>query len=551
MATATKLAEAIVQIPIDQVQPATDNPRGPIGDVAELAASIRAVGIVEPLIVTLGEFAGTLPGDAKGYRIVAGHRRLAAAKEAGLKRVPCIVREYSIEDAAVVRLIENLQREDLSPLQEASAFAQLVAMGLAQKTIGERVGRSQAHISKRLALLELPELARKAIDSGGIRLEDALELVKIKDHPKRVKDAISHAGQYGGIAGRVNEHVAELASETKQKATRAQLDKQGVKVAGQAKNRWDQGSFDPKGIRALGGDFYGRVNVKVKDHAKLKCHAAFIGWEGEVTWVCTDPKAHPEAKAKQARESKAEKAERAEYERAEQLRAATTEARKAHWKQLIDGKLTKETIEFVFAIVPFMADSYLEIGDVAELLGMPEDDSDYYDRIYAESAKGGAHAAKVALAYALVYADEDVSGRGGARSEIKHAYFGFMQATGYVLSETERELLAAKDEDDESGSDSDSAPSSEVEKPEALNGEPLEVQRGEIDGEMTTITRHVPNGPPAGEPVSQHACRVCGKREGPWSEMVEIGWLCVDCDSQPAAAPVAEVAGPVDQRAGR
>lgn len=150
------------------------NPRRDVGDLDELAASIKAKGIVEPLIVASN-------GTDETYVLVAGHRRLAAAKLAKCKTVPCLVRDdlSDPKDQLEHMLIENLQRTDLTPIEEAEAYQQLLAFpGYTQKRIVETTGRAAATVRGRLKLAALPKSALSKIHAGQISLTEATALVE-------------------------------------------------------------------------------------------------------------------------------------------------------------------------------------------------------------------------------------------------------------------------------------------------------------------------------------------------------------------------------------
>lgn len=172
------------------------NARAEVGDVSGLAASIQANGVLQALTVV------ELPAENGQtlYGLVAGERRLTAARQVGLGEVPCLVRDLDERQRTVAILVENLQRQDLDPVEEASGIQRLSGMGLSQREIARELGCSQSHVSKRLALLELPDQVRSAIgrpaDSGGINVADALELTRLADHPQRLSDALAadHAG---------------------------------------------------------------------------------------------------------------------------------------------------------------------------------------------------------------------------------------------------------------------------------------------------------------------------------------------------------------------
>ena len=157
----------IVDLPLTALVPASDNPRRGRGKLSDLAASIAAVGVLQPLLVTPEE-------DDDRYRIVCGERRWAAAIRAGLDSVPCVVCILTEIQRHEAMLIENLQGSNLSKMDEAQAYARLMDLGLSQRDIASRVGRSQAHISRRLRLLTLPVETRALVDDGELPLEHAL-----------------------------------------------------------------------------------------------------------------------------------------------------------------------------------------------------------------------------------------------------------------------------------------------------------------------------------------------------------------------------------------
>jgi ParB family chromosome partitioning protein len=141
------------------------NPRQPRSGMAEieldeLAASIKEHGVLQPLVVTTG----TVPGE---FTLIAGERRLEAARRAGLERVPVVVRAASEQERLLLALIENVQRADLAPLETAEAFRQLNdEFGLSHEEISKRVSKSRVAVTNTLRLLRLPEAVRRALASG-------------------------------------------------------------------------------------------------------------------------------------------------------------------------------------------------------------------------------------------------------------------------------------------------------------------------------------------------------------------------------------------------
>ena len=148
----------ITQVEIRQIEP---NPRQPRVDmhtkeIAELAASIREHGIIQPLIVS--------PGENGHYALIAGERRLLAAKQAGLLRVPVVVRQASNLEFLELALIENIQRADLNALEEAEAYRHLVEeFGLSHDSVAKRVGKSRAAVTNTLRLLAAADQVKQAI----------------------------------------------------------------------------------------------------------------------------------------------------------------------------------------------------------------------------------------------------------------------------------------------------------------------------------------------------------------------------------------------------
>lgn len=159
--------DGVVYVPVTDVIPAPDNPRESLGNLDELVASIRSVGILQPLVVVRQQ------GPPR-FMIVCGERRWAAALEAGLQLVPIVVRQLSEQERVEAMLIENLQRSNFSRLEEARAFQHLLGMGLTQVEVARRVGKSQSYVCRRLLLLGLPEQVRERVERGEVPVEQAL-----------------------------------------------------------------------------------------------------------------------------------------------------------------------------------------------------------------------------------------------------------------------------------------------------------------------------------------------------------------------------------------
>lgn len=155
-----RVTSQVEQLPVEQIDPSPFQPRGRFDDEAleELAASIRQHGIIQPIIVRT---AGVR------FQVIAGERRLRAARRLGLDHVPAIVRQYSDEQALEAALIENLQRADISVVEAARAYHRLAAeFGHTQSEIAQRTGKSRSAIANILRLLQLPDTILEALDRG-------------------------------------------------------------------------------------------------------------------------------------------------------------------------------------------------------------------------------------------------------------------------------------------------------------------------------------------------------------------------------------------------
>jgi ParB/RepB/Spo0J family partition protein len=162
-------------VPTSQVRPNPDQPRRHFDEqkLEELAASIRAHGVLQPLLVRR---------DGDGFQILAGERRFRAAQLAGIDRVPALIRD--VEDPLEIALIENLQREDLSPLEEAEALTALIARhGYSHRAVADLLGKSRPYVSNTLALTRLPDAVKSDIHRGiqGVSRELLLGVAREED----------------------------------------------------------------------------------------------------------------------------------------------------------------------------------------------------------------------------------------------------------------------------------------------------------------------------------------------------------------------------------
>ncbi|MBR3375532.1 MAG: ParB/RepB/Spo0J family partition protein [Firmicutes bacterium] len=176
-------AETVQYISIHDVKPNANQPRKIFDEekIAELAASIKENGIIQPLIVRK---------KGKGYEIVAGERRWRASVKAELKEVPCIVRELDDEQNMLLAIVENMQREDLNPMEEAEGLNQMIAAyGLTQEQVSKSIGKSRPYIANSLRLLKLPEEIRDLISDGSLSAGHGRTLVSVPDEARQIEIA--------------------------------------------------------------------------------------------------------------------------------------------------------------------------------------------------------------------------------------------------------------------------------------------------------------------------------------------------------------------------
>lgn len=166
----------MAQVPVENIQHGRYQPRKQVNidELEELAASIRAQGLIQPVILRK-----LAPNQ---YELIAGERRWRAAQIAGLKEIPAVIREIENQAAAAMSLIENIQREDLKPLEEVDAFMHLIEeFGLTHQQVADAVGRSRAAVSNLLRLRELGELPKRLLEGGELEMGHARTLLGLTE----------------------------------------------------------------------------------------------------------------------------------------------------------------------------------------------------------------------------------------------------------------------------------------------------------------------------------------------------------------------------------
>jgi ParB family transcriptional regulator, chromosome partitioning protein len=193
--------DGVAYIDINDIKPNRNQPRKRFDAdrLQELADSISEHGVIQPLIVRLAE---------NGYELVAGERRWRAARLAGLKSVPCLLRELTEEENALVAIIENMQREDLNPVEEAEGLNRMIDnFGLTQEQVSKSVGKSRPYITNSLRLLKLPAEIKEMLSQGTLSAGHGRALLAV--HQEKEQLTIAHKIVNEGLSVRVVEGMVQ------------------------------------------------------------------------------------------------------------------------------------------------------------------------------------------------------------------------------------------------------------------------------------------------------------------------------------------------------
>jgi ParB/RepB/Spo0J family partition protein len=471
------------------------NVRDDLGDLTELTASIKAVGVLEPIIISPVRDDDGKAAKKTEFRILAGHRRVAAAIKAKAATVPCVVRSDldTDVDAVTTMIVENVHRADLSPTEEAAAYAQLAAFDLTATQIAERTGRTATTVRDALKLHRLPDTVKQPVADGSITLEQAAEIAKFADDEKAHARLMKAATSGYGLSYAIAEEKHRRDRTKRKAANREALSKAGVSVIGKPKGfPYDGPAVTISGICLADGT----TRYTVETHADCPGHAAFFDESnGEPVYVCTDPDTHGHVRITASRYVSPDEAARREAEEAAQsertealivagqVRSEFLRTLVATAKQPVT--LTSTALLILFGYSDDMARNHAHL--VADLLGM-DSDADSLAASYAEKIRTvtPAKACQHVLAHAAAIAETNLArlaaGRTwGYRPALTVTWLDLLESLGYQPSEIERAVsdqaahdrAAEQAEDEEDWSDSD-GDGDQPESPEAETSEPLD-----------------------------------------------------------------------------
>jgi len=202
------------EISLEKIVVTGNQPRKMFNDetIKEMADSIKEHGVLQPLLVR--------PLESGKYELVAGERRLRAAVLAGLKKVPVVIREMQDPEAWEAALIENLQRENLNPVEEAAAYREMLERyGYTQEELARKIGKSRAHVANTVRLLNLPEEVRELVKSGEITAGHARAILALKDEEQQL--ALARKIIQQGMTVRDTEEAGTRERKVRTKAVKA------------------------------------------------------------------------------------------------------------------------------------------------------------------------------------------------------------------------------------------------------------------------------------------------------------------------------------------
>lgn len=255
------------EIPVSAIRPNERQPRSafPEAGIKELAASIKEVGILQPLVVRSTE---------NGFELIAGERRLRAAKEAGLDSVPVLIRQAADDESMELALVENLQREDLNPLETAAAYQALIdGFDITRDQLANRLGKSRAAVTNTLRLVQLPSSIQELILKGVLTEGHARALLSLPDEEQML--ALAHRIRAEGLSVRKTEELVRLQDAVPVEEKRTQRAETAYPEEYEAASRQIQEVLGLR-VRVKPLRRGGKVEIRFKESEELEALVTFL-----------------------------------------------------------------------------------------------------------------------------------------------------------------------------------------------------------------------------------------------------------------------------------
>lgn len=283
----------LIMIPIEKLEPHPDNPRKDVGDVTELADSIKASGIMQNLTV--------VPYEGK-YRVIIGHRRLAAAKTAGLTELPCLVTQMSYKEQLSTMLAENMQRVDLTVTEQVHGIQQLLDLGDTVDEISKKTGFSKTTVKNRAKLSTLPAEKMKEAEERGATIEEYVKITQIEDEEER-KTLLENAGTRD-FDWKFNNSVRQQERKKYMPLMRAEA----KKIADEMKNGNDRWSAKYEKIGHITVDDFKNKGADAFEPFKAQSNLLWFGEYNDISFYAKSKKQKAEPLKKSEKEIAANKA---------------------------------------------------------------------------------------------------------------------------------------------------------------------------------------------------------------------------------------------------
>lgn len=453
--TADDNDQKIIYIPVDELHPHPDNPRKNIGDVTELAESIKKQGLLQNLTVVPGYKDADGEYHREEYTVLIGHRRLSAAKLAGLDELPCAVCEMDKKTQLSVMLLENMQRCDLTIYEQAKSFQQLqFDFSMSVKDISELSGFSESTIRHRIKLLDLDEDMFRQSQKYNPTISDYIELEKI-EYPDLKNMALEKIGTPD-----FKYRVADCINKSKTRKARTEWEKVAESVATKLEKSPTEYGSEATHIRVK--HFYTSCTMSSNDKEQIGMLVSeYVEDKGKTLYFYID---HWNSLYFYVEKDKEEMEEvyknKLERENQDALIKALSEKFKiARSTRLQFVEKYTGKIEDLKIILPFLLSYYegfdLEEEKIFPLLSLPVSDIDYEededDELYIPFMSDvmsliESHPQKVALAAFVSTYDTDTMKsydyRGNfMKNKELEKYYEMLELIGYVISEEEKQLL--------------------------------------------------------------------------------------------------------------